>query len=322
MREPSGADPTTGRPVPDSLRDPDRTVLVTGGAGFIGSHLAETLANARPAPEVRVLDDLSTGNRDNVPDNATFVEGDVRDEEILSTAMEDVDVVFHQSALVSVEASVDDPRRSHSNNVEGTLAVLEASRSRDTRVIVASSAAIYGEPTEIPVPESHPKSPKSPYGLEKLTADRYTRLYHRLYGIETVALRYFNVYGPRQSAGDYSGVISIFLEQARSGQPITVHGDGSQTRDFVHVTDVVRANLLAAHTDTVGAAVNVGTGTETAVQELAGTISDLTDSGADIVHTDPRTGDIERSAADLSKAESALGYRPTVSLENGLTTML
>lgn len=297
----------------------NRRLLVTGGAGFIGSHLTRRLV---PANDVIVLDDCSSGDRSRVPDEATVVEADVRDADAVANAMDGVDVVFHQAALVSVEASIEDPVRSHAINVDGTLTVLEAARDIDARVVLASSAAIYGHPETVPVHESAPKAPASPYGLEKLTIDHYARLYHDRYGLETVPLRYFNVYGPGQRGGDYSGVIDVFLEQARDGGPITVHGDGTQTRDFVHVDDVVAANCRAATTDAVGRAYNVGTGSSVSIHELAALIRDATGSDADIVHTDPRDGDVERSRADLSRSRELLGYEPTVSLSEGIVDLL
>jgi len=248
-------------------------ILVTGGAGFIGSHLVESLVAEN---DVRVLDDLSTGHRESVHDDATLHVGDVRDEPTVRKAMEGVDVVFHQAALVSVDRSIEVPEVSHAVNVDGTLTVLEAAGIEDARAVVASSAAIYGDPGSVPVAETHRTKPLSPYGVEKLAADEYARLYHDLYGLETVALRYFNVYGPRQS-GEYAGVISVFREQAADGGPLTVHGDGTQTRDFVHVDDVVRANCLAATTDATGRAYNVGTGTSVSIRELAELVQKLTD---------------------------------------------
>ncbi|THE64910.1 NAD-dependent epimerase/dehydratase family protein [Salinadaptatus halalkaliphilus] len=294
-------------------------ILVTGGAGFIGSHLTDHLI---PDNDVVVLDDFSSGDRSKVPDDATIVDADIRDTEAVSRALEDVDTVFHQAALVSVAASIDAPTRSHAINVDGTLAVLEGAREVDARVVLASSAAIYGHPETVPVPESAPKTPASPYGLEKLTIDHYARLYHERYGLEAVPLRYFNVYGPGQRGGDYSGVIDIFLEQARADAPITVHGDGSQTRDFVHVEDVVRANVLAATTDAVGRAYNVGTGSSVTVVELAELIRDATDSSSEIVHTGARDGDIDQSRADLSRSRNTLGYEPTVALRDGIADLV
>lgn len=294
------------------------SVLVTGGAGFIGSHLATALVANH---EVRVLDDYSTGKREWVPDAARAIQGDVTDRETVTRAMRGVDVVFHQAANVSVERSVEAPGESHQVNVDGTLTVLEVARDTDTRVVLASSAAVYGHPESVPVAEPAPKTPTSPYGLEKLTADHYARLYHDLYGVETVALRYFNVYGPRQG-GEYSGVIDVFLEQARADDPITVHGAGDQTRDFVHVRDVVQANLRAATTPHVGEAFNVGTGRSVSIRELADLVCDVTGTDGEVRHTDQREGDIERSRADISKIRNRLDYRPTVRLRDGLAALI
>jgi len=296
----------------------DHTILITGGAGFVGSHLAERLVADN---EVRVIDDLSTGKREYVPDDAELTVADVRDEDALAEAMADVDLVFHEAAVVSVEESVQQPADTHHVNVDGTLQVLEAAREQNARVVVASSAAVYGHPERVPIAEDAPKTPASPYGIDKLAVDHYTRRYHDLYGLETVALRYFNVYGPRQGAGDYSGVIEAFLEQAEAGGPITVHGDGTQTRDFVHVDDVVDANLLAATTEHVGEAFNVATGAETSILDLAETIRVITDANVEITHTDPREGDIDRSCADLTQTGDQLGFDPDVDLESGLNRL-
>jgi len=295
-----------------------RTVLITGGAGFIGSHLADALVANN---DVIVLDDLSSGSRENVPDEATFVEGDVRDEDVVADVTDGVDLIFHEAAVVSVEQSIDEPESCHDVNFDGTLRLLEAARRQDARLVFASSAAIYGDPTTLPITESEPADPRSPYGIDKCGADQYVRTYHDLYDLETVALRYFNVYGPRQTASDYSGVISIFREQAQAGDPITVDGDGTQTRDFVHVRDVVQANLRAATTEHVGAAYNVGTGEETSIRTLAETIRETVDTDSSIVHGEPRPGDIERSRADVTKARQRLGYEPDVSLADGLATL-
>jgi len=296
----------------------DRTILITGGAGFIGSHIADALTTDN---DITVLDDLSSGSRENVPGGATFIEGDVRDDDTLKNAAADADVIFHEAAIVSVQQSIDQPQRCQDVNLAGTLAVLEAARREDARVVFASSAAIYGEPTSVPIDEAEPTAPASPYGIDKCAADQYVRTYHDLYGLDTVALRYFNVYGPGQTGGDYSGVISIFREQALTGDPITVDGDGSQTRDFVHVEDIVRANLLAATTDAVGTAYNIGTGTETSIQTLAETVQSIADADSPIVHGEPRPGDIDRSCADVTRAQEQLGYEPKISLEEGLRTL-
>ena len=303
----------------ESPRPTEQSILVTGGAGFIGSHIADTLVDDN---DVTILDDLSTGDPGNIPESAELIEADIRDTDTLREATAGIDLVFHEAAVVSVNQSVEEPRVSHETNVDATLELLELARERDFRIVLASSCAIYGQPETVPIPETETPDPASPYGLDKLTLDHYARLYHDLYGVEAVPLRYFNVYGPRQSAGDYSGVISIFLQQALDGEPITVHGDGSQTRDFVHVSDVVRANLLAATTDHVGEAFNVGTGSRTTIRELAETIRDAADSESEIVHTDPREGDIEHSCADLEKTRDLLGFEPEVDLESGLRELV
>lgn len=297
----------------------DGVVLITGGAGFVGSHLADALVGDN---EVTIIDDLSNGTRENVPADATFVEADITDRSTLADTVVGTDVIFHQAAQVSVDRSVEGPVASHETNVDATLRLLELAREHDVRVVLASSCAIYGQPDAVPIPETATLEPSSPYGLEKLAVDHYARLYHDLYGVEAVPLRYFNVYGPRQSGGDYSGVIDVFLEQARNDEPLTVHGDGHQTRDFVHVSDVVRANLLAATTDQVGDAFNVGTGTETSILELAETVHDLTDADSEIVHTEPREGDIDRSLADTSRAADRLGFEAKVDLQTGLESLL
>ncbi|SNZ15365.1 UDP-glucose 4-epimerase [Natronoarchaeum philippinense] len=294
-------------------------ILVTGGAGFIGSHLVDALVENN---DVRVLDNLSTGQRDNVHSEATLVEGDIRDGETLETALSDIDLVFHEAAQVSVQRSVEVPEKSFEINTRPTLQILERARTDDIRVILASSCAIYGDPDYVPIDEEHPPSPSSPYGLEKLTIDRYARLYNDLYGVETVALRYFNVYGPRQTAGDYSGVISIFVDQATEGDDITVEGDGEQTRDFVHVDDVVRANLLAARTDAVGEAFNIGTGSSVTIRELSDMIQEVAKSNSDIVHVDPRSGDIGESRAEIDKAQTKLGFDPRTTLREGLESLI
>ncbi|WP_423747033.1 NAD-dependent epimerase/dehydratase family protein (plasmid) [Haladaptatus sp. SPP-AMP-3] len=296
-----------------------KTVLVTGGAGFVGSHLVDALVQEN---DVRILDDFSTGKRSNVNEAATLIEGDIRDSETLDRATENVDLIFHEAGVVSVQQSVEEPMRANEVNLDATLALLERARDLDARVVLASSCAIYGQPTEVPISEDEPFSPSSPYGLQKSALDHYARLYEELYGLETVALRYFNIYGPRQSSGDYSGVISIFKRQATNGDPITVDGDGEQTRDFVHVDDIVRANLLAATTEHVGEAYNIGTGDSVTIRELAETIRDVSASSSDIVHTDPRPGDIDESEADISKATEKLGYEPTIPLDEGLSSLL
>ena len=307
---------TDGRPLISGKR-----ILVTGGAGFIGSHIADALVSDN---EVVILDDLSTGSLDNVPSEAEFVEGDVRDREAMSSVMEGVDIVFHHAAIVSVEQSVEDPELTHDVTTRATIQLLEFARRESARVILASSAAVYGQPESVPITETDQTEPTSPYGLAKLHADQYVRLYAELYNVEAIPLRYFNVYGPRQTAGDYSGVISIFLEQAQAGGPITVHGDGTQTRDFVHVSDVVQANPLAATEGTPGTAYNIGTGETISILELAETIREAvaTEVPIRIEHIDKREGDIDESQAAIGRATDDLGFRPTIRLQDGLADLV
>lgn len=296
----------------------DQSILVTGGAGFIGSHLVETLAADN---DVVVVDNLSGGRREWVDDRATLIEGDVRNEQTVARAVDGVDLIFHQAANVSVQRSVEAPVESHETNVDATLRLLEHARNEDARFIFASSAAIYGTPEAVPIDESDPKRPTSPYGAEKHAADQYCRLYHDLYDVETVALRYFNVYGPRQRGGQYSGVIDVFLDQADRGEDITVHGDGAQTRDFVHVDDVVAANCLAAVNGTLGEAYNVGTGDSVSIRALAEMVRETTETTSDIVHVDAREGDIEQSRPSIEKIQAGLGFEPRRSLEAELETL-
>ncbi len=292
-----------------------KRVLVTGGAGFIGSALATEFCADH---DVVVLDSLASGDREKIPDGAAFIEGDIRDDATVAEAISDADLVFHEAAMVSVDSSVSRPTESQSVNVDGTLTILNAAREEDARVVLASSAAIYGHPESLPIEESHPTKPTSPYGLNKLACDHYARLYQELYGVETVALRYFNAYGPGQTGGDYAGVISVFIEQALAGEDITVHGDGEQTRDFVFIDDIVRANEAAARTEHTGEAYNVGTGASVTIRELAEMIQESTDTDADIVHTEPREGDIDHSRAAVSNATETLDFEASVSLREGI----
>ena len=293
-------------------------ILITGGAGFIGSAVANALV---PDNEVRVFDNLSNGRKSNVPDEATLIKGDIRNETDLKQAIDGVDIIFHQAGQISVEKSVDRPKETHDINVTATLNVLECAREENAKLIFASSAAVYGQPEEIPISENASTDPTSPYGLSKLAAEKYVRLYAELYDLSTVAFRYFNVYGPGQVSGDYNAVISVFVEQATSGEPITVEGDGTQTRDFVHVQDIVRANLLAAQSDVTGV-FNVGTGRSVSVLDLAKTVRDVIDSESEITHVAERSGDIEHSHADISRIKTTLGFEPSISLEEGLKTLV
>lgn len=295
-----------------------QSILVTGGAGFIGSHLVETLVTDN---DVTVLDNLSSGRREWIADQAALIEADIRNSKAVEEAAAGADIIFHEAANVSVERSVEEPVDSHQINVDSTLQLLECARKEDARFIYASSAAVYGTPDSVPIQETDPKAPASPYGLEKLTADEYCRLYNELYDVKTITLRYFNVYGPRQRGGQYSGVIDIFLKQARHGEELTVHGDGEQTRDFVHVDDVVAANCLAAVNGTPGETYNIGTGESISIKTLAQLIVDTFESDSRITHVAARDGDIERSRPSIQKARDELEFEPNRSLESELESL-
>ncbi|KAA9395869.1 NAD-dependent epimerase/dehydratase family protein [Haloarcula sp. CBA1130] len=294
-------------------------VLVTGGAGFIGSHLTSALAEEN---HVRVLDDFSTGQQANLPENVTVIEGDIRERDTVSEAMDDVDIVFHEAAMVSVPESIEQPVNCHEVNGSATVTVFDCARQQDARVVLASSAAVYGNPDTVPIKEAEPTDPRTPYGIEKHLGEQYARFYTERYGLPTVPLRYFNVYGPRGLDGEYAGVIGTFIRQAQAGNPLTIEGDGKQTRDFVYVDDVVRANLLAATTDTIGRPFNVGTGRSVSINELAKTVRDVVGADVAIKHVPERTNDIRESEADLSDARTLLGYEPTVPLRRGLESTL
>ncbi len=293
--------------------------MVTGGCGFIGSHLVEALWKGN---EVIVIDDLSSGDLKNIEGCAVEIHRRSIIEPI-DDLFSEVDFVFHTAANVSVAASLADPCHDARVNIEGLLNVLETARRRGVgRLIFSSSAAVYGPTRFTPITEEHPTQPLSPYGLSKLTGEDYLRLYHSLYGLEAVGLRYFNVYGPRQRADNpYSGVISIFAHNVLEGHPSTIHGDGLQTRDFVYVKDVVRANLLAATggKEIVGRVFNVGTGRATSIKDLALLLGVPAEA---MVYGPPRPGDIRESVADPRLSETFLGFQAAVSLEEGLDSYL
>ncbi len=300
----------------------DRSALVTGGAGFIGSHLVDRLL--LEGWSVRVIDDFSSGRVENLADaraRVELVQGDLCDEETLAQVTEGIDVVFHQGAVPSVPRSVEEPLRTNHVNVTGTLLVLEqARRAGVRRVVYAASSSAYGDAPELPKVESMPPRPRSPYALQKYAGEVYCRLYHELYGLETVALRYFNVFGPRQDpASEYAAVVPRFVEACLAGRAACVYGDGEQTRDFTFVEDAVRANLLAAQAPKApGQVVNVAGGKRVSLNQLLGEIQDLTGTGLEPVHQAPRPGDVRDSLADLRRAREALGFEPSVSLREGL----
>jgi UDP-glucose 4-epimerase len=296
--------------------------LVTGGGGFIGSNLVRALLER--GDTVRVLDNFSTGNRanlDGVDADVEIVEGDLRSYERVHTAVRGSDVVYHQGALGSVPRSVQDPLTSTAVNVEGTLNVLLAARDEGVRrVVFASSSSVYGDGGTFPRVESAAPNPISPYAVAKLAAERYCVSFHRVYGLETVALRYFNVFGPFQDpSSQYAAVVPRFITAIAEGRPVTVYGDGEQSRDFTYVANVVAANLAAGESDgAAGTVLNVATGGSETVNALADTIGRLL--GRDVVKRfEPaRAGDVEQSWADVSAASEVLGYRPSVGFEEGL----
>ena len=302
--------------------------LVTGGAGFIGSHITEHLLAA--GHRARVLDDFSTGKRENLDfargsPALEIVEGDVRDAARVAGAMRDMDGVFHEAALVSVPRSVERPDISFAINAGGTLNVFEAARRAGVRRIVyASSAAVYGDASALPLAETAALGPLAPYGLDKLYTEQLGALYASLYRLEPVALRYFNVFGPRQDPGSpYSGVISIFVDRLSRGASPTIFGDGGQTRDFVYVADVAQANLAAMAGPYGGFRVfNVATGRRTSLNELVAALQEILGVRVPVTHAAPREGDIRDSQADVSAIRDVLGWTATWSLHAGLEELV
>ena len=295
--------------------------LVTGGAGFIGSHVVDALVGR--GDTVRVVDDLSTGRRDNLAshDAVELVEADLTAPGVATEAVGGVEYVIHLAAIPSVPRSVEDPLTSHRANVDGTLRVLTAARdARVRRLVYASSSSVYGDSPTLPKDEAMRPNPLSPYALQKLIGEQYTSLYHALYGLETVSLRFFNVFGPRQDPrSPYSGVISLFIAALREGRPPTIYGDGEQTRDFTYVGDVA-AGLLAAcaAAEVGGCVINLAGGGRTSLNQLFGILRDLTGSAVEPIYGAPRPGDVRDSQADPRLATRLLGFEPRVSLEEGL----
>jgi UDP-glucose 4-epimerase len=296
--------------------------LVTGGAGFIGSNLVDELL--RRGHEVRVLDNFSTGHRGNlahVLDHVELVEGELRSYERVSCAVRDCEVVFHQGALPSVPRSVQDPITSSEVNVGGTLNVLLAARDADVRrVVFASSSSVYGDLPGLPREETLPVSPMAPYAVSKLAAEQYCRVATAVYGLETVALRYFNVFGDRQDPrSQYSAVIPKFIAALREGRRPFVHGSGEQSRDFTYVSNVVEANLLAADAPAAaGLVLNVATGEQQSLLGMLAILGEILGCEVRPEHGPPRTGDVPRSWADISLARDVLGYEPSVGFAEGL----
>jgi UDP-glucose 4-epimerase len=308
-----------------------RVFLVTGGAGFIGSHLVERLLGDHPDAQVRILDDFSTGRMSNLPFAATagarleIVRGDIRDLPTVERAAAGAAVVFHQAAMRSVPRSVSDPLGANDHNVNGTLNVLEAARrSGVPRVVYASSSSVYGDRPELPKREDQPLAPISPYAVSKVAGEQYAAVWHRLYGVETVGLRYFNVFGPRQDpASEYAAVIPRFILWGLGRAPLEIHGDGQQTRDFTYIDNVVAANCLAAAAPgAAGHAFNVGCGERVSLLAIAARLEALLGHPIARRHVPARAGDVPHTLADIDRAKRLLGYTPLVPFDEGLRRTL
>lgn len=297
--------------------------LVTGGAGFIGSHIASALVES--GATVRVIDDLSTGYEKNVEaigSNIDFVKGDVADEQALNKVLSDVELIFHEAAIPSVPRSVDKPTETHKASVDATFKLLLAARDHKVRrLIYAASSSAYGDQPELPKREEMRPAPLSPYAVAKLVGEYYCQVFTRVYGLETVSLRYFNVFGPRQDpTSQYSGVISRFMSALTTGEQPVIYGDGEQSRDFTYISNVVEANLRAAQsTGAVGEIINIANGQRTTLNQLLEAMKAVTGkANVSARHAAPRAGDVRDSLADLTRARALLGYEPRVSLEEGL----
>jgi UDP-glucose 4-epimerase len=293
--------------------------LVTGGAGFIGSNLVKLLLEH--GWSVSVLDNLSTGYRQNLEGfpEVSLVEADIRDRQATLASVKGADVVFHLAACIGNVKSIEDPIFDSGVNVLGTLNVLEAARLNGVpKLVVSSSAAIFGELKHLPINESHPVEPDSPYGVSKLAAEKHALCYAKLYDLSVICLRYFNVYGVNQRYDLYGNVIPIFGHRLMRNEKLSIYGDGEQTRDFVNVSDVARANLLAAQAEGVSGAFNIGSGTSITINELARMMQEAGGIRAEVEHVPPRKGEVRDSLADISAARSALGFEPKVTMDVGL----
>jgi UDP-glucose 4-epimerase len=305
------------------------TILITGGAGFIGSHLADRLL--ADGARVRVLDNFSSGSRANLDaaaragDRLEVVEGDIRDLATMQRVTRGVSVVFHQAAMRSVPRSVADPLGTNEHNVTGTLNVLEAARHAGVRrVVYASSSSVYGDRPDLPKREDQPPSPVSPYAVSKAAGEQYARVWAKLYGVETVGLRYFNVFGPRQDpTSEYAVVLPRFIRWALRNEPLEVHGDGEQSRDFTYIDNVVDANVLAGRAEGAsGEVFNVGCGDRVSLLGIIARLEQLLGHRLERRHTGPRAGDVRHTLADVSHAERLLGYKPLVRFDEGLRRTL
>ena len=294
--------------------------LVTGGAGFIGSNIIKLLS--QEGCEITVLDNFSTGYEENLEPfkQLKIIRGDIRDSQAVAEAVKGAEVVFHLAANIGNVKSLQDPITDSDVNVLGTLKVIEAARKSGAKKIVySSSAAIYGEPKKMPLNEEHPVSPDSFYGVSKLAAEKHCLCWAKIYNIDTVALRYFNVYGINQRYDAYGNVIPIFTTRLFKKEPLIIYGDGEQTRDFVNVVDVARANILAAKAKGLSGAFNVGSGKSLTVNELAAMIQEASGISTEVKHVSERKGEVKHSLADISSAKSALSYEPSIDIKSGLS---
>lgn len=297
-----------------------KNILVTGGAGFIGSHLVDRLSLEN---RVVVIDNLSSGSLSNLEkskDRITFIKGDVLDRALLKDVVAEVEFVFHLAANVGNIRSIKDPYFDMEVNIKGTINLLEACRNSNIkRLVYSSSAAIFGEARHLPIDEEHPLNPESPYAVSKLAAEKYCFAFYKVDGVPVTSLRYFNVYGPRQESSEYANVILIFLNRIKDGKPLTIFGDGNQTRDFVFVEDVVEANIRAAtQPAAVGEIFNIATGSENSVKQLISILNELSGKENPIIHAEPRAGEVRHSRANIEKAQRILGYNPETNLKEGL----
>jgi UDP-glucose 4-epimerase len=291
--------------------------LVTGGAGFIGSNIVKRLLEQ--GNQTVVLDDLSSGYKENLLSEVKFIKGDIRDRETVEKAMAGCGVVFHLAASVGNKRSIDDPLTDAAINVLGTLNVLEAARKHGIqRIVFSSSAGIFGELKTLPIAEDHPQDPDSPYGTSKLAAEKMCLVYNKLYEMKNVCLRYFNVYGLNQRYDAYGNVIPIFANRILKGEPLTIYGDGEQTRDFVNVADVAAANIAAAFSSKAHGVFNIGSGTRVTINELARMIQEAAGVEVGQEFDPPRPGDVHDSLADISAAKNAFSFSPQRDLKDGL----
>jgi UDP-glucose 4-epimerase len=303
-------------------------VLITGGAGFVGSHLVDRFLNGEY--EIVVIDNFFSGKIENMKqhmNNKSFhlIKGDVRSLEDVEKAVKGVDAVCHLAAIVNIPLSIENPSLTEDVNVKGTLNLLEACVKHNVRHFVyVSTCAVYGEARYLPIDEEHPTNPLSPYGASKLVAEHYCNIFNRIYGLQTVCLRFFNIYGSRQPSGPYGGVITTFIESLEKEKPLVIYGNGNQTRDFLYVADAGKACMLALHSKNCsGKTFNIGTGTRVSINELAQILIRLVNkSKAKVIYSDERKGDIRESYANITKAKKELGFKCDYSISEGLKEMV